>query len=160
MSLTPGQTVWFVSRTVYGSIERPERMVVDHYDERPPKPLVSLKTLDDVRIGHVDHRLVFANEYVAWRRYQRMLLDRVDDLKDEVSRCNDAVGDAQGKLDDIGGSVPADLWEDIAGFVDDVQEWLCEPNPEFSGLRPLDMIGSADEGRLRRRIEAAKMGGW
>ena len=52
---------------------------------------------------------------------------------------------------------PALLY-DVGGFVDDPVVWFHAPNPEFEGRRPVDLLGTADEARLRNRIGAAKLG--
>jgi hypothetical protein len=56
--------------------------------------------------------------------------------------------------------VPIDsgLLEDVEGFVDDPEAWFRRPNAEFQGRRPVDLLGTSDEPRLRNRIEAAKLG--
>ena len=50
------------------------------------------------------------------------------------------------------------LLEDVAGFVDDPEGWFRTANPEFEGRRPIDLLGTVDEARLRHRIDAAKLG--
>jgi hypothetical protein len=50
------------------------------------------------------------------------------------------------------------LLDDVGGFVGDPVEWFHTPNREFEGKRPVDMLGTPDEGRLRNRIAAAKLG--
>jgi DNA-binding transcriptional ArsR family regulator len=57
-------------------------------------------------------------------------------------------------------SVPIEqkLLEDVKGFVDDPEEWFRTPNAAFEGRQPIELLGTADEPRLRNRIEAAKLG--
>jgi DNA-binding transcriptional ArsR family regulator len=56
--------------------------------------------------------------------------------------------------------VPIDpgLLDDLRGFVDDPEGWFRTPNAEFEGRKPVDLLGTADEPRLRNRIAAAKLG--
>jgi len=57
-------------------------------------------------------------------------------------------------------TIPIDrsLLEDVAGFVDDPEQWFRTPNAEFEWRRPIELLGTPDEPRLRDRIEAAKLG--
>jgi DNA-binding transcriptional ArsR family regulator len=48
--------------------------------------------------------------------------------------------------------------EEVRGLVDDPEGWFRTPNPVFEGRRPIDLLGTPDEARLRNRIEAAKLG--
>ena len=50
------------------------------------------------------------------------------------------------------------LLEDVGGFVDNPQDWFHTPNPMFEGRKPIDLMGTNEEPRLRNRIEAAKFG--
>jgi hypothetical protein len=50
------------------------------------------------------------------------------------------------------------LLDDVRGFVDDPEGWFHTPNAEFEGRKPVDLLGTPDEPRLRNRIEAAKCG--
>jgi DNA-binding transcriptional ArsR family regulator len=50
------------------------------------------------------------------------------------------------------------LLEDVSGFVDDPDGWFHTPNVEFEGRRPIELLGTPDEQRLRERVEAAKLG--
>jgi DNA-binding transcriptional ArsR family regulator len=50
------------------------------------------------------------------------------------------------------------LLEDVGGIVDDPQGWFHRPNPIFEGRRPVELLGTPDERRLRTRIAAAKLG--
>ena len=50
------------------------------------------------------------------------------------------------------------LVEDVRGFVDDPESWFRTPNAEFEGRKPVDLLGTVDEPRLRNRIAAAKLG--
>jgi DNA-binding transcriptional ArsR family regulator len=50
------------------------------------------------------------------------------------------------------------LLKDVGAFVDDPQRWFETPNSEFEGQRPIDMLGTDQERRLRYRINAAKIG--
>ncbi len=56
--------------------------------------------------------------------------------------------------------IPIDpkLLDDVRGFVDDPDEWFRTPNVAFEGRQPIELLGTADESRLRNRIEAAKHG--
>jgi DNA-binding transcriptional ArsR family regulator len=54
--------------------------------------------------------------------------------------------------------IDADLLADVEGFVDDPEGWFFTPNAEFEGRKPVDLLGTPDEPRLRNRIEAAKLG--
>jgi DNA-binding transcriptional ArsR family regulator len=55
-------------------------------------------------------------------------------------------------------SIDPALLDDVEGFVDDPEAWFHTPNPAFEGRRPIDLLGTADEARLRNRIGAAKLG--
>ncbi len=55
-------------------------------------------------------------------------------------------------------SVESTLLKDVGGFVDDPMEWFQTPNEAFDGRKPIDLLGTPDEPRLRNRIEAAKLG--
>lgn len=50
------------------------------------------------------------------------------------------------------------ILDDVSGFVDDAEAWFHRPNEAFEGRRPVELLGTADEPRLRNRIEAAKLG--
>lgn len=50
------------------------------------------------------------------------------------------------------------LLEDVGGFVDDPVRWFQTPNAAFEGRKPVELLGTTDELRLRNRIEAAKLG--
>jgi DNA-binding transcriptional ArsR family regulator len=56
--------------------------------------------------------------------------------------------------------IPIDpkLLDDVRGFVDDPDEWFRTPNVAFEGRQLIELLGTADESRLRNRIEAAKHG--
>jgi len=54
--------------------------------------------------------------------------------------------------------IDSSLLQDVSGFVDDPERWFRTSNVEFEGRRPVDLLGTADEPRLRNRIEAAKLG--
>ena len=54
--------------------------------------------------------------------------------------------------------IERELLEDVRGFVDDPEEWFRTPNAAFEGRRPIELLGTPDESRLRNRIEAAKLG--
>jgi DNA-binding transcriptional ArsR family regulator len=54
--------------------------------------------------------------------------------------------------------IDPELLKDVGGFVDDAEAWFRTPNPELEGRKPIDLIGTAEERRLRYRIEAAKFG--
>jgi DNA-binding transcriptional ArsR family regulator len=50
------------------------------------------------------------------------------------------------------------LLDDVAGFVDDPEAWFTTPNEVFGGQKPIELLGTDDEPRLRNRIEMAKLG--
>jgi hypothetical protein len=50
------------------------------------------------------------------------------------------------------------LLEDVGAFVDDAEGWFHTANVEFEGRKPIDLLGTPDEARLRNRIEMAKHG--
>jgi Protein of unknown function (DUF2384) len=50
------------------------------------------------------------------------------------------------------------LLEAVRGFVDDPEHWFHTPNAAFEGRQPIDLLGTADEARLRNRIDAATLG--
>jgi DNA-binding transcriptional ArsR family regulator len=58
----------------------------------------------------------------------------------------------------ISPTIDSSLLEDVGGFVDDPEEWFRTSNVEFEGRKPIELLGTADEPRLRNRIEAAKLG--
>ncbi len=60
--------------------------------------------------------------------------------------------------DSISIAIERKLLEDVRGFVDDPEEWFRTPNAAFEGRQPIELLGTADEPRLRNRIEAAKLG--
>ncbi len=64
------------------------------------------------------------------------------------------------KKHEIPESTPIDsaLIEVVSGFVDDPEGWFRTPNIEFEGRRPIDLLGTPDEQRLKDGIEAAKLG--
>ena len=55
-------------------------------------------------------------------------------------------------------TIDKSLLHDVGGFVDNPEEWFHTPNLELGGLRPVDMLGTDQEPRLRNRIHAAKLG--
>jgi hypothetical protein len=71
-----------------------------------------------------------------------------------------ATGRAKGgrKLERPASPIDPTLLYDVGGFVDDPEAWFLTPNPEFEGRRPVDLLGTEDEVRLRNRIGAAKLG--
>jgi hypothetical protein len=48
------------------------------------------------------------------------------------------------------------LIKKVASVIPDPEEWLNRPNPQFEGRRPIDLIGTKDERRLRIILEAAQ----
>lgn len=50
------------------------------------------------------------------------------------------------------------LIKDVGGFVNDPRAWFLTPNGEFEGRKPIELLGTPDEERLRNRIEASKLG--
>jgi DNA-binding transcriptional ArsR family regulator len=57
-----------------------------------------------------------------------------------------------------GAEIDPNLLYDVGGFVDDPETWFRTPNAEFGGRRPVDLLGTDEEPRLRNRIGAAKLG--
>lgn len=55
-------------------------------------------------------------------------------------------------------SIDSVLLEGVGGFVDDPEAWFRTPNRAFDGRRPIELLGTPDEARLRNRIAAAKLG--
>ena len=58
----------------------------------------------------------------------------------------------------ISPTIDSSLLQDVGGFVENPEKWFRTSNVEFEGRRPVDLLGTADEPRLRNRIEAAKLG--
>lgn len=54
--------------------------------------------------------------------------------------------------------IDSKILDDVSGFVDDAEAWFHSPNPEFGGRKPVELLGTAEEPRLRNRIMAAKLG--
>ena len=50
------------------------------------------------------------------------------------------------------------ILDDVRGFIDDAEGWFHIPNPAFGGRKPVELLGTAEEPRLRDRIMAAKLG--
>jgi DNA-binding transcriptional ArsR family regulator len=50
------------------------------------------------------------------------------------------------------------LLRDVAGFVDDPERWFHTPNRELGWQKPIEMLGTDEEPKLRNRIEGAKYG--
>jgi DNA-binding transcriptional ArsR family regulator len=50
------------------------------------------------------------------------------------------------------------LLKDVGGLMDDPEAWFRTPNVVFEGRRPIELLGTPDEARLRNRILAAKLG--
>jgi DNA-binding transcriptional ArsR family regulator len=50
------------------------------------------------------------------------------------------------------------LIKKVATVIDDPEDWLNTPNPQFEGRRPIDLIGTDDEIRVHIIIEAAQQG--
>jgi hypothetical protein len=50
------------------------------------------------------------------------------------------------------------LVKKVGSVVDDPEDWLNTPNPQFEGRRPIDLIGTEDEVRVHIIIEAAQQG--
>jgi DNA-binding transcriptional ArsR family regulator len=67
---------------------------------------------------------------------------------------------AEQPRDEVPVITPVDpvLLEDVRGFVDDPEAWFQTPNVVFEGRRPIELLGTPDEARLRNRILAAKLG--
>jgi DNA-binding transcriptional ArsR family regulator len=50
------------------------------------------------------------------------------------------------------------LIKKVGTVVEDPEDWLNTPNPQFEGRRPIDLIGTDDEIRVHIIIEAAQQG--
>ncbi len=50
------------------------------------------------------------------------------------------------------------LLEEVGHFLEDAEGWFQTPNAIFEGRAPLDLLGTAEESRIKERIEAAKFG--
>jgi DNA-binding transcriptional ArsR family regulator len=50
------------------------------------------------------------------------------------------------------------LIKKVSTVIDDPEEWLNTPNPQFEGRRPIDLIGTDDEIRVHIIIGAAQQG--
>src|SRR5207302_1804740 len=50
------------------------------------------------------------------------------------------------------------LVKKVGSAVDDPEDWLNTPNPQFEGRRPIDLIGTDDEVRVHIIIGAARQG--
>lgn len=50
------------------------------------------------------------------------------------------------------------ILDDVRGLVDDAEGWFHSPNAAFGGRKPVELLGTAEEPRLRDRIMAAKLG--
>jgi DNA-binding transcriptional ArsR family regulator len=50
------------------------------------------------------------------------------------------------------------LIKKVGTVVEDPEDWLYTPNPQFEGRRPIDLIGTDDEIRVYIIIEAAQQG--
>jgi DNA-binding transcriptional ArsR family regulator len=56
------------------------------------------------------------------------------------------------------GPIDSALLDDVGAFVENAQAWFLTPNSFFEDRRPIDLLGTPDEARLRKRIAAAKCG--
>ena len=56
------------------------------------------------------------------------------------------------------GSIDRAMLEDVGGFVEDPARWFNTPNPDFEGRKPVELLGTTEEPRLRNRITAARLG--
>jgi DNA-binding transcriptional ArsR family regulator len=54
--------------------------------------------------------------------------------------------------------IDPNLLRDVAGFVDDPEKWFHTPNRELGWQKPIEMLGTDEEPKLRNSIEAAKFG--
>jgi len=50
------------------------------------------------------------------------------------------------------------LLSDVGEVMDDPEQWFHTPNSVFEGRKPVELLGTPDEPRLRNRIEAARQG--
>lgn len=50
------------------------------------------------------------------------------------------------------------LLSDVGEVMDDPERWFHTPNSVFEGRKPVELLGTPDESRLRNRIEAARQG--
>lgn len=55
-------------------------------------------------------------------------------------------------------SIDRAMLEDVGGFVEDPARWFNTPNPDFEGRKPVELLGTTEEPRLRNRIAAARLG--
>jgi len=58
----------------------------------------------------------------------------------------------------VNAEIDPSLLEDLGEMVEDPKAWFNTPNDAFGGRKPLDLLGTSDESRLRNRIQAAKLG--
>jgi ArsR family transcriptional regulator len=67
-------------------------------------------------------------------------------------------GDDAGSEPGISPSELKKLIKKVSTVIDDPEEWLNTPNPQFEGRRPIDLIGTDDEVRVHIIIGAAQQG--
>jgi DNA-binding transcriptional ArsR family regulator len=58
----------------------------------------------------------------------------------------------------VGSEIDPGLLKDVGEIIENPEAWFNTPNPAFEGRRPRELLGTADETRLRNQIEAAKYG--
>ena len=54
--------------------------------------------------------------------------------------------------------IDSSLLKELSALVDDPVAWLKTPNVAFEGRKPIDLLGTDDEVRLRNRIGMASQG--
>ncbi|GAC1310628.1 MAG: hypothetical protein NVSMB14_13830 [Isosphaeraceae bacterium] len=54
--------------------------------------------------------------------------------------------------------IDPELFKIVAAFVQDPLRWFHTPNIEFEGRKPIDLLDTGEEPRVRDIIEAAKYG--
>lgn len=103
--------------------------------------------------------------FVATRRQVKNNLYHLTETGAELARVVNSLTDTAregGGVREPAGSTPRaidpGLLEDVRGFVDDPELWFHTPNVEFEGRKPVELLGTPDERRLRDRLEAAKLG--
>lgn len=61
-------------------------------------------------------------------------------------------------VEQLGAAIDPKLLSDVGEVTDDPERWFHTPNSVFEGRKPVELLGTPDEPRLRNRIEAARQG--